>query len=396
MKYDGASIRIGLSAKIQRRESGKGPINMSDTTTRPGENGQPVNGEAGVEKPWFFVALSSSGVLTKETSESAAAIQAQLGNLSIAWIDYVITGDFAKEAIASATQIGFSKELVTQLTEEPRNTYLDNTTELGMKMPSIQVRQLDVEAIPFLVLIKNNVVFTIHSRSVDRRFSRLRRYGEIILKKIPADALDIDKLTMLLARIIDHNNDRNFEHLRQIEEQGDHLNSIMLDPSTSRTKIGPEIYRMKHALLTYLDALWNTVDVLHTIRYGDAELISDDNDLLDRLWALGEDVNRQINLAEHMSDVLSSGLEVMQTIYNNQLQSLNNRLALLMTYLTIVGTAVLVPNTLATIFGNSAFNMGPEDIGWYMVLLIGSTLLATWGVYWWVKKKGWIPKKMDQ
>jgi magnesium transporter len=262
-------------------------------------------------------------------------------------------------------------------------------------MPSIQVRQLDVDASPFIILIKKNFIFTIHSHHVDRRFSRLRRYGETILKKIPAGKPDIDRLATLLARIVDHNNDRNFEHLRQIEEQGDHLNAIMMDPNTPRTRIGPEIYRLKHALLIYLDALWNTVDVLHTIRYGDAELITDDPELLDRLWLLGEDVNRQISLAEHMSDVLASGLEVMQTIYNNQLQNLNNRLALVMTYLTIFGTAVLVPNTLATVFGNSAFNMGPEDVGWYLAVMIGSTVLATVLVYWWAKKRGWLPKKMD-
>jgi magnesium transporter len=264
-----------------------------------------------------------------------------------------------------------------------------------MKIPSVQVRELDVDPSPLVILIKKNFICTIHTLSVDRRFSRLRRYGEIIVKKIPVNLPDVDRLTTLLARIIDHNNDRNFEHLRQIEEQGDHLNSIMMDPYTPRAKLGPEIYRMKHALLTYLDSLWNTVDVLHTLRYGDAELITDDPALLDKLWALGEDVNRQISLAEHMSEVLASGLEVLQSIYNNQLQNLNNRLALLMTYLTIIGTAVLVPNTLATMLGNSVFDIGPKDLRWYLVLMIGSTVLATGLVYWWVRRRGWIPRKMD-
>jgi magnesium transporter len=105
-------------------------------------------------------------------------------------------------------------------------------------------------------------------------------------------------------RIIDENNDRNFEHLREIEELGDKLNETMIDPYTPRTKLGPEIYNMKHALITYLNALWDTVHVLHTLRYGDAELITDDPRLLDKLGILSEDVNRQIGLAEHMSEVL--------------------------------------------------------------------------------------------
>jgi len=67
-------------------------------------------------------------------------------------------------------------------------------------------------------------------------------------------------------------------------------------------------------------------------------------------------------------------------------------MALVMTWLTILGTAVLVPNTIATVFGNSAFNMGSEDRGWYLILIILSTVIATWGSYLFFKKKGLMPK----
>jgi magnesium transporter len=168
-----------------------------------------------------------------------------------------------------------------------------------------------------------------------------------------------------------------------------------MNPETPRNLLGPQIYGMKHALITYLNALWETVDVIHDVRYGDAELLTNDPKLLERVGLLAEDVNRQIGLAEHLSEVLASGLEVLQSIYNNQLQVLNNRMALIMTYLTVLGTAVLVPNTLATIFSNSAFAMVPTDLFWYVPLLVISTLLATWFTFWWVKRRGWIPKKMD-
>jgi magnesium transporter len=369
---------------------------MGEIRTRTQENGH-VNGDQtpAAERPWFFTGMPDAGIIATEYSESPSSFRGALNAASIAWVDHIAGADFKKGALEAAMELGFSRELVSPLVEEPFTTYLDLDTELGMKIPSIQVRDKEVDPSPLLILLRKNFVFTIHTVSVDRRFSRLRRYGETILKKIPASAPPADRVSMLLTRIVDHNNDRNFEHLRQIEEQGDRLNSIMMDPYIPRTTLGPEIYRMKHTLLTYLDALWNTLDVLRTLRYGDAELITDDSALLDRISMLSEDVNRQIGLAEHMSDVMSSGLEVLQSIYNNQLQSLNNRLMLFTTYLTIVGTAVLVPNTLATVMGNSAFAMGPGDRGWYIILMIGSTVLATLGVYWWVKRKGWIPKKMD-
>ena len=346
------------------------------------------------QKRWFCVALSPSGTIFKGGAEAASNFLEILDSATIAWIDYV-TPDFNNDAVGAATQLGFSHELISYLTGGELSTYQDFDIEMGMKIPSVQVRQLEVQPYPLLLLLRKNFILSIHPLNIDRRFNRLRRYSETFLKKIPIDASNPDKLTMLLMRIIDENNDRNFEHLREIEELGDKLNETMIDPYTPRTKLGPEIYNMKHALITYLNALWDTVHVLHTLRYGDAELISDDPRLLDKLGILYEDVNRQIGLAEHMSEVLASGLEVLQSIYNNQLQNLNNRLALLVTYFTIIGTAVLVPNTLATIMGNTVFDMDTKDLWWYLLLMIGSTVASAALVYGWVKRQGWIPKKMD-
>ncbi len=355
------------------------------------------NGESEVVRQrWFCVTKSPSGEIYKQETQSPQGFAEILDNAPISWVDYVIPGaDFDREAQEAAIQLGFSEELITSFTGKSYVKYRDMDTELAMKISAVQVREFQVEPYPFLLLMKKNYIFTIHPIYVDRRFTRLRRYAEIVLKKIPTNIPYEDQLTLLLIRIVHESNDSNFEHLRQIEEQGDKLNESMTDPYTPRIKLGEQIYQMKHAVITYLDALWDTVDVLHTLRYGDADLITNDDKFLQQLDNLVEDVNRQISLAEHMSEVLASGLEVLQSIYNNQLQSLNNRLALLMTYLTILGTAVLVPNTIATVMSNSAFNMGAEDIWWYWIVIVGSTLGATWLVYWWVKKKGWIPRKMD-
>jgi magnesium transporter len=346
------------------------------------------------QKRWFCVALSPSGTIFKGGAESATSFLEILDSATIAWIDYV-TPDFDKDAVGAAIQLGFSRELGSYLVSGELSTYQDFDTEMGMKIPSVQVRELEVQPYPLLLLLRKNFILSIHPLNIDRRFNRLRRYSETFLKKIPVDANNPDKLTMLLMRIIDENNDRNFEHLREIEELGDKLNESMIDPYIPRTKLGPEIYHMKHALITYLNALWDTVHVLHTLRYGDAELISDDPRLLDKLGILYEDVNRQIGLAEHMSEVLASGLEVLQSIYNNQLQNINNRLALLVTYFTIIGTALLVPNTLATAMGDPVFSLSTKDQWWYWILMIGSTVLATVGIYFWMKKQGLLPKKMD-
>ena len=180
-----------------------------------------------------------------------------------------------------------------------------------------------------------------------------------------------------------------------IEEQGDQLSKELSDAKISREAIGNKIYLMKHALIVYLSGLWATVDALSSLRYGDADLITDNPKIIDRMSGLVGGVHAQIGLAEHLSEVLASGLEVLQSIYNNQLQILNNRLALLVAYLTIIGTALLVPNTIATVAGNSMFNFTQADVGWYLSLIVASTIFATLLSWWAVKKMGLLPRRAD-
>jgi magnesium transporter len=244
-----------------------------------------------------------------------------------------------------------------------------------------------------LILVRKDLIVTIHSEEVIR-LVQFARYADTFMRKLPASMPPDDKLTSLLVRILDENNSRNFEYLREIEEQGDDLSRVLLDRTGARMEIGKQIYELKHTLITYLNTLWRTLDVLHSLRYGDAALISDSPKMLAQVGLLVEDVNRQISLSEHMSEVLASGLEVLQALYNNQLQVLNNRMALTMTWLTILGTAVLVPNTLATIFG-SLIGLDRNTLIWYMVILVASTAEATYLAYWWVKKKVNLPRGPD-
>jgi magnesium transporter len=370
---------------------------MPETSITENTTCAPVSTSEAFEKHWFCAAIRKDGSVFLQDSDSPACFLETLQTSLLAWVDYR-TSNFEKDVRTGADMLGFNPHLTSALFDDPRSLYEDFDTEVGIKLPSIQIRlndHIDVQSHTTILLLRRNFIFTVHPILVDRRFTRLRRYSNNILSKIPIEVSGEDKLTMLLIRIIDQNNDRNFEHLRQIEERGDDLNKCVMDPEVDRNTLGPRIYDMKHALITYLDALWETVDVLHDLRYGDAELLTNEPVLLNRIGLLAENVSRQIGLAEHMSDVLASGLEVLQTIYNNQLEAMNNRMALMMTYLTILGTAVLVPNTLATVFGNSAFGMAQQDQGWYVAMLVVSTVVATGLAFWWVKKSGLIPKKVD-
>ena len=346
------------------------------------------------QKKAFYVSLSKDGVTTKVESDNVSDITKMLKEDAIEWMDFTV-GNIDEDSYFIASHLKFSLQLTASVLSRRHSTYEDLETELGIKLPAVRVEQFNVKVYPLLIFIRKNLIVTIHPKEVVR-LQKIYRYADIFMKKIRHDIPGNDKLTVLLTRIIDENNEKNFAGLRMIEEEGDELGKYMVDVKAPREKIGSDIYQMKHALITYLNTLWASWEVINSLRYGDAELITDNPKLLQRIGILGDDINRQISLSEHMSEVLASGLEVLQSIYNNQLQILNNRLALLVGYLTIIGTALLVPNTIATVAGNQMFPFGEKDITMYISVLIGSTLVATFISWWAVKKLGLLPKRPDE
>jgi magnesium transporter len=357
-----------------------------------GSNGH-ANGSEKSEDRGFCAILYNNGKTDHKESNTVKNLCPPAKGSSVAWIDYVVY-DPEDEVLKVALELGFTDQLVKNIVKSPHSGYEDFTNEVGIRLPAMRVDGFEVDVDPLFIFIKSNLILTIHTRET-KRFFRVRRYAETLLRKLPAKALLNDKITLLLIRIIDENNARNFDHLREIEEQGDRMSKDLSDPKTPRQILGPKIYQMKHALIVYLGGLWATVDALNSIRYGDADLLTDNPKILDRLGGLVGEVHSQIGLAEHLSEVLASGLEVLQSIYNNQLQVLNNRLALLVSYLTIIGTALLVPNTIATVAGNNMFAFTKDDIGWYLTLIVVSTIIAT-AVAWYVLKKvNLLPSRPD-
>jgi magnesium transporter len=256
-------------------------------------------------------------------------------------------------------------------------------------LPAATVRVEKMSVHPLFVLIRDNFILTVHCDEINRLL-RFSRYAPQFFKKIAEERL-VDKITLILERIIDENNDRNFEYLREIEMHGDAISKSLIEERIAKKQIAHDIYMMKHVLIDYLNVLWATKDVIDSLRYGDADLITNDEKLLGRIGILSDNIDRHIELSEQMSNVLSSGLEVMQSIYNNQLQTMNNRFALVTDYLTVLGTAFLVPNTIATIAGSGVMGGTMGEQWWYVPLLVISTVGATaislfWVIHVWRKR----------
>jgi magnesium transporter len=315
--------------------------------------------------------------VAKVSAEDSADLMAIVEQSSLAWLNYTI--DDEEEVVQAALRFGFTEQLARDLVSQSYEAFEDNEFELGLVMPAIRIRGLEVDVNPVYVLVKDNLILTIHDRSVTR-LVQFSRYADIWITKLPGVMPTSDKLTLMLARIMEVNNSRNFEELRKIEEKADDISEALLDPTIHYMETGRYIFDVKHCLILYLAALWRSLDLLNRLRHGDAELISDNPKALQRINNLALDLTKHISLTEHTSEVLISGTTVLQTLYNNQLLIINNRMVLIMTWMTVIGTAVLVPNTIATIMAYLA-TIPQEHLWWTSMLMVVSTVVATVVVY---------------
>lgn len=337
--------------------------------------------------PTFCVAMLKNGSTVKLEGKAEEFLQT-VQESDFAWIN-VQVDNLNEGGGRIASMLGFRPSIVQDLAAQRFSGYDDNITELGLLLPAVRVTALEVEINKLIILIKSNLVVTIHGEHVTR-LVKFARYAVTFFKKVPKNLEDIDKISLVLVRILDENNERNFDGIRSIQEQGEEISKYLIETQTFRQQLGSDIYKMKHALITYLEALWASLDVIHYLRYGDAELITDDPIILQKVGMLSTDLTRQISISEQMSSVLASGLEVLQSIYNNQLTMLNNRMSLIAVWMGVIGAAFIVPNTIATIFGTPI----SEHINWQtqLVIIVLSTLLSGLFAYWLFKRKGLIPK----
>jgi magnesium transporter len=418
----------------------------------------------------FCVALAGSSTQVKRSSHFEDFFPL-VERSSIAWVDIKVD-DSEKEVVETAVKVGFSELLPKQLLARLKDRvhfqggYEDLDTEMGVLFPTVSVEGFDITVNPIFMLLRKGLILTIRS-SKTHIFHDLHRYAETFLKRLPKNRSLDDRLTLLLIRIIDENNQRNFEQLQEIDRGSEDLAKGLKTDGDVRPTAGDRIYEMNLTLVKYLSCLWATSDTLFSLRHGDADLISDATPVLDKIGSLINEVHQQLNLAEHISDVLASGLQSLQSIYNNQLQDrnnllsernnllqdknnkladlnnalqeknnllqeknntlqeysnqlqeknnklqdynnrltllnnrltvLNNRITLLGGFLAIISAGFIVPNTIATVMSQTTiFVFSPADVGWYLALILASTIVTIVLVWLWVKSRGLLPKAQEE
>ena len=340
----------------------------------------------------ILVSIERSGNIAKhyDMVMSKAIEMVALGRFT--WVDH--TASDIEDAAEVASGFGFSQVLMESLSTDKLSEYVDLETELGMRIPSVRVERPEPEIEPTYFLVRDNLILTIHGVEASH-LMQFSRYADTYLRKMNLSMTLSGRRTTFLIRLLDENCNDHFDQIRFIEDHADSVGYDLSEMSIHVKDVGKRIFQVKHTTIVYLSTLWHLLDVINSLRFGDAELIDDNQKILGRLNLMSENVSRQVELAENMSEVLVSGMDVLQALYNNQLLMINNRMILALTWMTVLGTALLVPNTLATIF-SYVIGLDLPIMIWSVSVILMATTTMSLLAYWWTKSWTVVPRSPDE
>jgi len=291
----------------------------------------------------------------------------------LTWLDFVVSDlSLGPEEVVKSLELNLEPSV---LFSGYLSNYEDKGDTLGLMIPVIRFEGRRLTSIPLLIYVRQNLLVTIHDEYADHLL-KLSQYADSFLKRLPLkDEEWAERQTVLLARMIDEVNEHNFKVLGAIVERSDLMETTL---RTSRLReLGTEMSEIRRSIVKFLNIAWATHDLVHSLRYGDAEMVSDSEKILARFNLIISDLERQISLAGNMLDAISASVSVVQA-------DITNKLTTLLLWLTIIGTAILIPNTLATIYG-IPFLLG-EHLSWISTSLLLVTVISTLVVYFYVKR----------
>jgi len=318
--------------------------------------------------------IAEQGVPYKKESIQLeeAAQTLSIGNLT--WIECVVD-DIVTEAPKILEKLGIQMDPKVLLSGYV-SAYEDAGDTLGIMLPFIVTGDSRTQTSPILIFMKKDLIVTIHD-DYGGKITKLYNYSTSLMRKLPKEPEQwADRQTILLFRLMDEVSETNFSSLRTIVEQAEQLEIDLAGSRQTDRDVGFEISNMKRSLLTFLNAVWATHDTVRSVKFGDPDMLTDDDDILEKFEVILGRLDRQIQMAENVMDIISTGITIIQT-------ETSNKLTKLIVWLTVAATAVLVPNTVATIFGIPDLQL---SWSWVAPILVISTVISAIVTYRWTKQ----------
>jgi len=217
--------------------------------------------------------------LKKESIKLEEAAQTlSIGNLT--WIECVVD-DIVSEAPKILEKLDIKMDPKVLLSGYV-SAYEDVGDTLGIMLPFIVTGDSRTQASPDLIFLKKDLIVTIHD-DYGGKITKLYNYSTSLMRKLPKEPEQwADRQTILLFRLMDEVSETNFSSLRTIVEQAEQLEIDLAGSRQAERDIGFEISNMKRSLLTFLNAVWATLDTVRCVIFGDPDMQTDDDDILEK------------------------------------------------------------------------------------------------------------------
>jgi magnesium transporter len=338
-------------------------------------------------QPLILAGLTWQGTTFKNKEITLQEISQRLAECKTAWIDIVVE-DVSASIRDVIKQLGIAYDPTSLL-----GGYLSNYEDLGellaLMVPILTFKGGAVTPSPVVILVKRGQVFVIHEPS--NRLQRFSEHIEIFLRRLPkGEEAWADRNTLLLWRLLDEIAEQNFIVLRDLVERAEELQIRLSEAKEFPRDLSRELSSIKRAIMAFLNAMWATHETIHTLKSGDPEMVSDKERVLARFDMILASIDRQIQMAEHTLEILAAGINVVQT-------SLANRLAGIITILTVIFTLSIPGTLIGTFYGMNVNLPGGIESPWdflgpytTFIVLVLTSLASAVALLWYFRRVGWL------
>lgn len=303
--------------------------------------------DSNIEKEVAGILVDEKTFVAKKDLTLDKAVELYKENNSFCWIECFVK-DVEKDSLKIINEfVKMSEDEYKLLFQHNESDYQDYENSVGLKFTVVTMTDNIIKPTNYLILLSDRLILTIHcaEKPVTKVFDISHRLLPRILAFTYTHSKQqflIDAQSILLVRIIDDITTVNFHTLQQIEKKAEKLESELR--GLSDDEVFDRIVEIKNDLSKFHDAMWSIYDSIYQLRHGDANLITDEKDYLEEFNHLLNLISNQIQSSSNVLQLVSTGFTYMQSRNTNDLSKL-------IVVLTIVGTVVLVPNTIGTVFG---------------------------------------------
>ncbi len=304
------------------------------------------------------------------------SLSAAIHSKTLTWID--VTNPTAEELkqISKLFQIS-EKDMADALDPEERSRVEENNKYklIILRTPS-KISQ-EIETTPVGIFIMRNNVLTIHKKTI-QSLVEIHNYPEILAHGNQ----------YFITRLIDKMTSTYFKLIQKIDGEIDALEERVFEHGGKKTAM--HIFQLKKTLTFFKRSLLsNRETISQVIKMNVLHL-----DTKERMnfEDIANDINQLIDMTNTHKEILTGALEIHASTISNQLNDAVKKM-------TVIGSFVLLPTLIASIYGmnfgqpvtgNSMYNM--PELSWMYgyPFALGIMLLSCIALYLFFKKKKWL------